>query len=114
NIFGDIKQPSGKALYQRLNQQAQIAGYPAVTSPPAKVIIPDSNVTAVTFDISDTLITPAGIYSGTGATVLTFSSGPVSPGTTFVKNLMRLIGNSGAVAYSATDAYTQYVAKFGT
>lgn len=114
NIFGDLKQPSGKTLYQRLNQQAQIAGYPAVTTPPAKVTLPDSNVTAVTFDISDTEIDPTGIYSGTGFTVLTFSSGPVTDGTTFVKNKMRLIGNSGALAYSATGAYTQYVAKFGT
>lgn len=114
NIFGDLKQPSGKALYQRLNQQAQVAGYPAVTVPPAKVTLPDSNVTAVTFDISSTEINPTGIYSGTGFTVETFSSGPVSAGTTFVKNLMRLVGNSGALAYSPTGAYTQYVAKFGT
>lgn len=114
NIFGDLKQPSGKALYQRLNQNAQLAGYPPVTSPPAKVTLPDSNVTAITFDISDAEIDPTGIYSGTGFTVLTFSSGPVTAGTTFVKNKMRLIGNSGALAYSATAAYTQYVAKFGT
>lgn len=113
NIFGDLKQPSGKALYQRLNQQAQIAGYPPVALPPAKVVLPDSNVTTVTFDISDTEIDPTGVYSGTGFTVLTFSSGPVSLGTTFVKNRMRLIGDSGAIAYSGTAAYTQYIAKFG-
>lgn len=113
NIFGDLKQPSGKALYQRLNQQAQIAGYPAVTNPPAKVTLPESNVTAVDFGITAAAIDPTGIYSGTGFTVLTFSSGPVTAGTSFVKNKMRLIGNSGAVAYSDTAAYTQYVDKFG-
>ena len=114
NIFGDLKQPSGKALYQRLNQQAQIAGYSPITSPPAKVTLPDSNVTAIDFGITATAIDPTGIYSGTGFTVLTFSSGPVTDGTSFVKNQMRLIGNSGAAAYSDTDAYTQYVAKYGT
>lgn len=114
NIFGDLKQPSGKALYQRLNQQAQIAGYPAVTAPPPKQTLPDSNVTAVSFGITATEIDPTGIYSGTDFTVLTFSSGPVTAGTSYVKNQMRLIGNSGALAYSATDAFAQYVAKFGT
>lgn len=114
NIFGDLKQPSGKALYQRLNQQAQIAGYPPVTSPPTKVTLPDSNVTDVTFGIGAAAIDPTGIYSGSGFTILTFSSGPVTAGTTFVKNRMRLIGNSGALAYSDTAAYTQYVAKYGT
>ena len=114
NIFGDIKKPSGKALYQKLNQNAQVAGYPAVGTPPAKVVLPSSNVTGIVFSIIGAAITPTGVYSGTGFTVLTFSSGAVSNGTTFVKNLMRLIGDSNAIAYSSTAAYSQYVAKYGT
>lgn len=113
NIFGDLKKPSGKALYQRLNTQAQVAGYPTIGLPPAKADLPASNVTAVVFDISDTKIDPTGIYSGTAATVMVYSSGPVSSGTTFVKNLMRVVIHSNATAYSPTDTYQAYVNRFG-
>lgn len=113
NIFGDLKKPSGKALFQRLNQQAQVVGYNAMDTPPEKVDLPDSNVTAITMGIGATSITATGLYSGTDATVQVFASGPVSAGTSFVKNKMRVIGNSGGAAYVPGDAYTDYVAKFG-
>ena len=114
NIFGDLKIPSGKALYQRLNQQAQVVGYSALTTPPVKEDIPPSNVTAVAIDTTAETITATGLYSGTDATVQVFSSGVVSAGTNFVKNLMRVIGHSGGSAYSPADAYADYVARFGT
>lgn len=113
NIFGDLKIPSGKALYQRLNQQAQVVGYSALTLPPIKEDIPPSNVTAVTIDTTAETITATGLYSGTDATIQVFSSGVVSAGTNFVKNLMRMIGHSGGAAYSPADAYEDYVARFG-
>lgn len=114
NIFGDLKLPSGKALYQRLNQQAQVVGYPALTTPPAKEDIPESNVTAVAIDTTASTITATGLYNGAAATVQYFSSGVVSAGTSFVKNLMRVVGDSGGVAYDPSTAYTDYVARFGT
>lgn len=113
NIFGDLKQPSGKALFQRLNTQAQVAGYSAITLPPAKESIPNSNVTSVAMGLTAATIAATGIYSGTAATVIVYSSGPVSSGTSFVKNLMRMVGNSGGAAYDPSQAYTDYVAKFG-
>lgn len=113
NIFGDLKIPSGKALYQRLNQQAQVVGYPALVTPPVKEDIPPSNVTAVAIDTTAATITATGIYSGTDATVQVFSSGVVSAGTNFVKNLMRMIGHSNGGAYSPGDTYIDYVSRFG-
>lgn len=113
NIFGDLKKPSGKALFQRLNQQAQVVDYPALTVPPEKVDLPDSNVTAVSMNMTTAEITATGLYSGTDATVQVFASGPVSAGTSFVKNKMRVIGNTGGTAYIPNDAYLDYIAKFG-
>lgn len=114
NIFGDLKLPSGKALYQRLNQQAQVVNYPALTTPPAKEDIPPSNVTAVTIDTTAETITATGLYNGANATIQIFSSGVVSAGTNFVKNLMRMVGHSNGLAYDPGTAYTQYEARFGT
>lgn len=113
NIFGDLKQPSGKALYQRLNMQAIVANFSAIPLPPAKAEIPFSNVSAIAFDISDASITATGLYSGTDAAVIMFSSGPVTSGTTFVKNLMRVVSVTNGGAYSPTTAYSQYVGRFG-
>lgn len=114
NIFGDLRIPSGKALYQRLNTQAQQVGYNLMSLPPPKALIPNSNVTALSVKVAGHLITPTGIYSGTAATVQVFSSGPVSKGTTYVKNLMRQIYHSGGAAYVAADAGQGYENKFGT
>ena len=114
NIFGDLKIPSGKALFQRLNQQASVAGYPGVMTPPVKDNIPNSNVTGVVIDTTAETITATGLFNGVTATVVVFSSGVVSPGTNFVKNLMRMIGHSGGAAYVPGDAYDDYVARFGT
>lgn len=114
NIFGDLKIPSGLALYQRLNQQAQVVGYPALAVPPVKEDIPPSNVTAVAIDTTAETITATGLYNGTDATVQVFSSGVVSAGTSFVKNKMRMIGHSGGAAYSPADTYADYEARFGT
>ena len=114
NIFGDLKIPSGKALYQRLNQQAMVVGFSEISTPPVKADIPPSNVTAVEIDTTAETITATGLYNGIDAKVQVFSSGVVSAGTSFVKNLMRVIGYTSGGPYSPGDAYEDYVARFGT
>lgn len=114
NIFGDLKLPSGKALYQRLNQQAQLVNYPALTTPPAKADIPPSNVISVTIDTTAETITTSGLYNGSNATVVYFSSGVVSAGTNFVKNLMRMFGDSSGSPYDPSAAYGNYESQYGT
>src|SRR3546814_4270875 len=52
DIFGDLKNPSGKALFQRLNNQAQAAGLAAVVTLPAKVGLPDAVITGVTMNVA--------------------------------------------------------------
>lgn len=114
NIFGDLKAPSGKALFQRLNTQAQRVGYPAMTVPPAKVEIPASNVTRASFDTTAKTLSFTGGYSGTAATVQLFASGPVTQGTTYVKHLLREFHNSGSTAYEPPNGYQAYENRFGT
>src|SRR6056297_1703187 len=41
DIFGDLKNPSGKALYQRLNQSLLLVGEGLLTEAPATVSAPD-------------------------------------------------------------------------
>lgn len=113
DIFGDLKNPSGKTLYQRLNQNAQNVGYSALTSPPAKATLPEDVVTAVDIAVGAGTLTLTGASASASATILLSGTPSLSQGTTFVKDRLRNIGSQVASTYAAATAYTDYVAKFG-
>lgn len=113
DIFGDLLAPTGKELHQRLNNQLQTVGGSALTSPPAKVALPDAPITAAAIDTTGTTITLTGAYTTTGTYVQVFATPVLSAGTSFVKNKLRVIYQVDAASYVAADAYTAYVAKFG-
>jgi len=114
NIFGDLKKPSGKALYQRLNNQAQAAGLSAVTDVPDKVSLPDAPITAVPIGVGAGSLALTGAYTTTGTAVVVYATAPVSAGTSNVKSKLRQIYAVDAASYSDTDAFDAYEAKFGT
>lgn len=113
DIFGDLKNPSGKNLYQRLNQVAQLYGYSALTTPPAKVAMPEDQVTAVAIAIGAGTLTLTGAPSDANFKVVLSGTPVLTDGTTFVKNRLRGFDHQVSNAYDAGDAYTAYVAKFG-
>jgi hypothetical protein len=113
DIFGDLKQPSGKALFQRLNNQAQSAGFPAVLSAPEHELMPSGVITAANLNatLSD-LAFPGMIFTGV-ARVMIFATPPLSRGTSFVKNRLRLIDKFAVVSGDPSATYAAYVAKYG-
>jgi len=113
DIFGDLLAPTGKELHQRLNNQLQVVGGSAITSPPAKVALPNSPITVATIAIAATTITFTGVYTTTGTYVQVFGTTQVSNGTSFVKNKLRDIYSVDAASIVAADIWTAYVAKFG-
>lgn len=113
DIFGDLKKPTGKALYQRLNNQAQSAGYSAVTDAPAKETMVEGVLTATELDTTAPELILSGAYTGADARIMVFATPKLSPGTKFVKNKLRNIYNATGSGYLSTDAYNAYVAKFG-
>lgn len=113
NIFGDLKKPSGKALFQRLNQQAMVAGYPKIDLPPAKLEMVSGIITQSAISTIAEAIAFQGAYTGANARVIVYSSGPVSLGTTFVKNLMRQFHTDLSSTYDGETVYQDYIARFG-
>lgn len=113
NIFGDLKKPTGKALYQRLNNQAQSAGLSAVTSVPVKAALPNAVITAVPIGVGATTLALTGVDTSASTQVVVWASPPVSAGTKNVKSKMRQIYAVAGDSYSATDAFAAYEAKFG-
>jgi len=113
DIFGDLKQVSGKALFQRLNNQAQSAGYPAVTSAPAKAEMVSGVISVVDFQTGSQAIDLTGAYSGSGARLVISATPVLSDGTTFVKNKLRQIITQLGSTYDSGAVYNAYADKFG-
>ena len=112
DIFGDLKLPSGKALFQRLNNQAQSVGYAAVTSAPSKEEMVSGIITGALLSVTNFEITLTGAYSGAGARIVLYATPQLSDGTTFVKNKLRQIYTAVGNAYDVIDAYDAYVIKY--
>lgn len=114
NIFGDLKKPTGKALYQRLNNQAQSVGLAAVTDVPVKGELPSGIVTAAAIGIGATTLTLTGADTSASTQVSVWATAPLSAGTNGPGSKLRKIYDVAGDSYSGTDAYAAYVAKFGT
>ena len=113
DIFGDIKNPSGKALFQRLNNQAQVVGFPAVAAVPEKQELPVDVITAITVNDTTGTITATGASTDSAFKTVIYATAPLTAGTSFVKNRLRQIYAVDADAYVAADAYQAYEDKYG-
>ena len=115
DIFGDLRNPSGFNLYQRLNNNLLNIGVVAISTPP----IP-SSVDAFT---SFTLAAAAGANTITATfapaisatmSVKAFATSPQSAGKSFVKSEYRQIGVLTSTSASPFALTTMYNAKFGS
>jgi len=113
NVFGDLKNPTGKALFQRLNNQAQVAGFAAVTDVPVKEELPDAIVSSATIAIGAATITLADVDTDADTKVVLWGTAPLSAGTSGPGSKMRQLYAANGDVFSAADAYTAYVNKFG-
>lgn len=113
DVFGDLRNPTGKNLFQRLNQNLVISGQAQKTVCPEPSEVPFANLTSALGDVSDTELLVA--YSGntTGCKVLIFATPILSAGTTFVKNKLRLLEVTLGSNSDSIDIQASYVAKFG-
>lgn len=114
DIFGDLRNPSGKSLFQRLNQNLENSGQAQIDVCSSPVEVPFANLTTASADVSTSAFLVN--YSGdlTGVKAIVWATPQMSQGTKFVKNQLRQIaildgGNAGS-----EDIWTDYVAKFGT
>lgn len=113
DIFGDLRNPTGKNLFQRLNNQAQSAGLAPVVTLPAKLEMPDAIVSQVDVSIAGTSIDLVGIDTSATTQIVVFATGPLSAGTKSAKNRLRQIFTVAGNAFVDTDLWDAYVAKYG-
>lgn len=115
NIFGDIVNPTGKNLYNGLNQNLLNIGESAISTPPTPVAIVETGALTLTMEdptvAADVSIVCAAIDSDQD--YLVFGSAQVSPGIGFFKNRYRQIMVHAGADGATIDATSAYIAKFG-
>lgn len=114
DVFGDLKNPSGFNLYQRLNNNLQLVGGAALTLPPLPSDVYAPLTLSVVADVSDqsidityTDVIPAG------QAVKVFATPGLSPGINFVKSEYRLLEVIVAADVSPYDIGPAWTARFG-
>lgn len=114
DVFGDIKKPTGKNLYVKLNVNLLNSGQSVVATPPAKLELP----ALVGIDVDVTTATNTLVIEGLSG----FSNGlyqieacaPVPRGVNFVKNRFRVIAYEAEASPTPIDVSTAYLNKFGS
>jgi hypothetical protein len=114
DIFGDLRNPSGKNLFQRLNQNLVISGQAQIDVCSAPIEVPFANVVAAIGSIGaeELIVTLAG--NTTGSKLVFWATPSMSQGTKFVKNKLRQISVEDGGVAGDTGIWDAYIAKFGT
>lgn len=114
DVFGDLKNPSGFNLYQRLNNNLSLVGSAAITIPPVPSDVYAAASMSLAADVSDQSIdvTYAPVIPA-GQAVKIFATPGLSPGKSFVKSEYRLIEVIVAADVSPYDIAAAWIARFG-
>lgn len=113
DIFGDLHNPSGKALFQRLNQNLEISGQAQITVCVPPQSVPFANILSSVADVSAPFFNVETGNDTTGSKIVIWATPPLSQGTTFVKNRLRQVAVVPGAGSGEVDFWPEYVAKFG-
>lgn len=115
DVFGDLKNPTGFNLYQRLNNNLASIGVAAIDVPPVPSEVSTVNIGALSIDIGagdvNQIATSGNVPAGT--TMQVWATPGLSPGISFVKSEYRLLQTFAAASASPHDIQTAYEARFG-
>lgn len=114
DIFGDIRNPSGFNLHQKLNNNLLICAKSVIAVPPA----PQSVYAMTSMSLAALTGTPTVTLTFAGAipatdNVKVYATPPLSQGVSFVKSEYRLIGILTTADSSPKAITTLYAAKYG-
>ena len=112
DIFGDIRNPTGKNLFTRLNINLANSGQATILLAPEKIEMPFLTARAVLNSGDDMLI--QSIINTPGAILVVSATAPQSAGTNFFRGKYRQIGYYDGATIDNADLLPDYVAKFGT
>lgn len=114
DVFGDLHNPSGFNLYQKLNNNLLNIGEDVISVPP----VPSAVIAILSLSAAIVTGSPAMTLTFSDAIAVTekvklFATAALSQGKTFVKSEYRQIGVLTSASTSPFNAKTLYDAKFG-
>lgn len=117
DIFGDLRNPSGFNLYQRLNNNLVTCGESQITSPPQIVAV--DAFTSISLAAEDDTVAESFALTFAPAVaadhlVKVYATAPLSAGINFVQSEYRLIAILPNSDTSPADLLTEYQAVFGS
>lgn len=115
DIFGDIKTPTGKNLYVRLNANIINGGGSAITSPPLPSGVPSlsSLSVAATETSQDVVLTFAATPVPSDTALYVEATDGLSPGVSNANSKFRFVEVLPATTATGADIASDYIAKFG-
>lgn len=115
DIFGNLKNPSGFNLYQRLNNNIITLGGSAISVPPQLQSIDQYSDLVLTYVSGvDALSLAFTAVEGDDTGYKLFATPPMSAGVSFVKSEYRLIQVNEEAAASPLNILSAYTAVFGS
>lgn len=115
DIFGDLKNPTGFNLYQKLNNNLVNVGQAVLTLPPVPSVVLTVNGVSIA-PAAGTGLIPLTLSAATpaGTSMKVFATAPQSAGVSFVKSEYRQIAIVPAATATPFALGASYVAKFGS
>lgn len=113
NIFGDLKNPTGKALYQRLNQNLLLSEQVQKDVCPNPEDVISAGIDSAQADGALATFSIDTLRDTTGSKLLVFATPSVSAGTSFVKDKTRLVEVQDGAPAGSVDIAAGYAARFG-
>ena len=114
DVFGDLRNPTGFNLHQKLNNNLLIIGESVITAPPVpgSVYAPTEASLAVVTGTPAMTLTYEDAIPATD-TVKLYATPPMSQGVSFVKSEFRLIDTLAAADVSPLNIKSAYDDRFG-
>lgn len=114
NIFGDLKNPSGFNLYQKLNNNLLNVSQSAISAPPAaEAVDAMTSFSAAAANGAQTVTLTYAPAIAADHSVIVRATPALSPGVSFVKSEFRQIDVILTADASPFSIETEYTAKFG-
>lgn len=113
DIFGDMRNPTGKNLFTELNKNAVQAGYSQMTEPPAKEEMPIVTLDKAILGIAANELEVELTGNAVGHKLQFRATPTLSNGTTFVKDKLRVLGYVTGSATQTIDISSYYQTRFG-
>lgn len=111
--FGDIRNLSGKALFQSLNQNLQNVGENVIDTAPESLPVPNIEFVSASGDEDTQDFELEFEGDTTGSKILIFVTPPLSQGTSFVKNKLRVLTFIAGGPESTENIGILYGERFG-